>query len=258
LFGRVRRTLVGSFAAAVAGLSAATVAGPACGVAAAAAAATGAALWTASRARRRLRADLADIATALRLFSRELSAGASVPAALTAVSGACPTVADLFVSVAAGMGLEAGTSAGSRASPLPSVGTLSWNRPEDGRARSGPRAKSLHGSTVQVAEISSRLRSGWLMSLRYGVPLAAVARSLSADVDDRCAAMDRRATETAGGVLSGYLLAALPCAGLLLGAAMGAHPVAVLTSTAIGGLLLVAGTLLTCAGLLWSARLSRA
>ncbi len=96
------------------------------------------------------------------------------------------------------------------------------------------------------------------MAARYGVPLARVIRAVSDDVDDRRHQMDRRSTSTAGPTLSGYLLAGLPAAGLALGTAMGAHPFHILTSTTVGALLLLAGTLLTCTGLLWSDRIARA
>jgi tight adherence protein B len=58
-------------------------------------------------------------------------------------------------------------------------------------------------------------------------------------------------------VVSGYVLSALPAAGLLLGSGMGADPLAVLTGSAWGGALLIAGTLLCCAGLLWTDRIVR-
>ena len=55
--------------------------------------------------------------------------------------------------------------------------------------------------------------------------------------------------------VAGNVLAALPALGLLLGVGMGAQPVAVLLGSSVGHLLLLAGTVLTCAGLLWSARI---
>jgi tight adherence protein B len=76
-------------------------------------------------------------------------------------------------------------------------------------------------------------------------------------VEATAAMLDRQAAEVAGPRLSGYLLAALPVLGLLLGTGMGADPVAVLVSTGLGQVLLVVGVGLSCAGLRWIARIVR-
>jgi tight adherence protein B len=51
------------------------------------------------------------------------------------------------------------------------------------------------------------------------------------------------------------VLAGLPLLGLALGHAVGANPLRVLSDTSAGQGLLVVGTGLACAGVLWSARL---
>lgn len=48
---------------------------------------------------------------------------------------------------------------------------------------------------------------------------------------------------------------ALPLAGLAMGTAMGAAPLGLLLGGGLGGVLLVAGTGLVCAGFLWSQRI---
>ena len=48
------------------------------------------------------------------------------------------------------------------------------------------------------------------------------------------------------------MLALLPFAGLLMGAAMGANPLALLTGGGLGGVLLTVGTALVCAGVIVS------
>jgi tight adherence protein B len=55
--------------------------------------------------------------------------------------------------------------------------------------------------------------------------------------------------------MSGYVMAVLPLMGLALGVGMGADPVGVLLGTPVGNILLLVGVALTCAGLLWSARI---
>ncbi len=78
---------------------------------------------------------------------------------------------------------------------------------------------------------------------------------LIGDVVDDMAAETERAAQVAGPRTSGYVMAVLPLLGLVLGTGMGADPVHVLLRTSVGSVLLVAGTFLTCSGLLWSARI---
>ena len=56
----------------------------------------------------------------------------------------------------------------------------------------------------------------------------------------------------AGPRATAMVLAALPAVGVLLGQAMGAAPLAVLTGGGTGGIMLVVGVGLACAGLLWT------
>jgi tight adherence protein B len=221
----------------LAGLAIAPVAGLAAGVAAAMVTATTVRLSLGAVERRRSRRLLVELSGELRLLARELAAGATVPAAVAAATETDCRASDLLIAVAA--------EARSMRSP-------------SGDAAESRRSFHDRGLAHDVAAVATRLRSAWQMAARYGVPLARVIRSVSDDVDDRRSQMDRRATSTAGPTLSGYLLAGLPAAGLALGTAMGAHPFHILTSTTVGGLLLLVGTLLTCTGLLWSDRIARA
>lgn len=108
-----------------------------------------------------------------------------------------------------------------------------------------------------LADVRDRLRAGWELSVRHGIPLAAVVTAVADDAADRSRAAQERATQVAGPAVSGYVLAGLPVAGLVLGAGMGAHPLDVLTGSIAGGILLVVGTLLCCGGLLWADRIVR-
>lgn len=233
-----RRVVLGT--AAIGGLLGAVSAGPPSGAAMAMVVATVAVLVLRALRRRETRRGLGDLSSGLRLLARELAAGASAASAVAAVADTGGRCAEFF----AGLAVELGSGGPVRGMPGggdPLPGTAGISGLDEGG---------------EVAGIAARLRAIWMMSLQYGIPLAVTVRALSDDVSERRAAMDRRATQTAGPTLSGYLLAGLPVAGLALGGAMGAEPIRILTTTALGGLLLVVGTALTCAGLLWSARLA--
>ncbi|ETT28360.1 hypothetical protein RR21198_6032, partial [Rhodococcus rhodochrous ATCC 21198] len=60
----------------------------------------------------------------------------------------------------------------------------------------------------------------------------------------------------AGARATATVLAALPALGVALGQMMGAAPVTVLLGDGLGGVLLVVGTVLACAGLLWTDRIA--
>ena len=197
-----------------------------CACAAAMAAATAIRLVRRARAAAAARADLAGLADALRGLARDLRAGTPAARAVAhAAESAPPRIATL-------------------------LGELPGAPPRAASARGSPPSPALAG-------LWPRMAAGWELSLVHGVPLAAVVSALAADVIDRMQAGEARAAQVAGPAVSGYVLSALPVAGLLLGAGMGTDPLAVLTGSVIGGGLLVAGTLLCCAGLLWADRIVR-
>jgi tight adherence protein B len=232
-----------SVVGAAAGLAGAMVSA-ATGLAAAMVATTVIILGAGALRRRRARDRLTELSAGLRLFARELSSGASVSSAVAAVSASGGDVADLLVAIAADV------------DGRPDGPPAAWADPSAAQARHPPPLVDPGDRSFRV--VAARLRAGWAMSVRHGIPLAAVVRAIGDDLDDRRSAADRRSAQTAGPALSGYLLAGLPVAGLALGTAMGARPVVVLTSTPLGGVLLVAGAALSCAGLVWSARLAAA
>lgn len=180
-----------------------------------------------ARATARRRRDLAGLTAALRSAVRELRAGALPRAAIDhAVSGAPPTIRLLFESLAPRAAAER------EGAPRP------------------PR-------TGIPPDVTGLLRRAWALSAERGVPLAAVLSACVADLDDRAALQRLRAQQVAGPAVSGYVLAALPVAGIAMGAGMGSHPVALMLGSALGGALLVLGVGLCCAGLLWAGRIVR-
>lgn len=196
------------------------------GLAVGTAAVTGAVLAAGWRRESASRQDWTALAAGLRMLARELRSGTAPAAAATAVADVLTgTASAVFsdLSAAARLGVD-------RALPT----------------RAGP-----------AGVVARQLRAGLHLALVQGIPLAVLVDATAADVDDRVRAVGLRASQVAGPRFSGYVLAALPLFGLLLGSGMGARPVAVLLGPAPGSLLLPAGVALTCAGLLWSARIVR-
>lgn len=182
----------------------------------------------ASRARTAARAgrDCAALTAALRGIVRELRAGSPPRNALDYASAdATPEIRALVQSVA-----------------------LAATSPSE--------ARRLDSSALP-ADVVEQLQQAWAVAASRGVPLAAVLAACIADLDDRAAAARLRAQHVAGPAVSGYVLAALPAAGIALGAGMGSHPIDVLVGSTLGGVLLVAGVALCCAGLLWTGRIVR-
>jgi tight adherence protein B len=224
------------------------IGGVACGLAAAIASATALSLVKGAMRRRRRVRELAALSSGLRLFARELASGASATAALKAVTMSNDAASAPWFDLA-----ESSVFGASRAT---GGGSMNDDRWYGGRtAGRANRTRAWAAADSEVVRLASRLRAGWAMSVRHGIPLAAIAEALSRDIDARRAAIQHRETLTAGPAVSGYVLAALPAAGLALGGTMGAHPVAVLTGSSLGGVLLVVGTALTCLGLRWSDRI---
>lgn len=188
--------------------------------------------------RRHRHRDLTDMLAASRTLGREIRAGAAPIAAIrTCVkeqqgrSGRM--LADLAVEIA-----------GDRGGSPDSIATRAA-----GAGRTGP--------VDPVAEITGRLARGWLLSARHGVPMAVLIDTVSDDLDDRLSAVSQRDAQVSGPRVSGYVLAAMPVLGVLLGTGMGADPLHVLFATGAGRWMLLTGTILTCAGLAWTARIVR-
>jgi len=225
---RLPRLLAG--AGAVCALAAAgAVAGIAGLVATTAVLATGGLLVRRALADRRGRAASTEILAALRMLGRELRAGAEPATAAANASAACR-----------GQGAEVLLELAHLAR---SDGALS--------RRVGGHQNSVRAQTVE------QLRCGWLLTRRHGLAFTPLVDALAATVAEQLAADAERSGQVAGPRMSGYVMAVLPVLGLGLGIGMGADPLRVLMTTPVGRVLLVVGVGLTCAGLLWSARIVR-
>lgn len=246
---------------------------------------------------RRHRRDLVELAATLRMLSRELRAGAppeqAVAVCVAAAGTDGPTAGTAWWGTDAPPSQRAAATDPSSADPAlmaPSSSSSSSSsslRRDDARSRSLtvrvlqelvlPSDPNRHRSAVQdgggagtqpgpgrrrrprpVDDLVVRLVGGWRLALRCGLPLTGLVDGVTAVAQERVDAVDARRAEVAGPRLSGWVLAALPVMGLLLGGGMGADPVGVLLAPdGPGPVLLVVGMSLTCGGLLWSARIVR-
>ncbi len=172
----------------------------------------------------RLRGETTD---AVKVLGRELRAGSSVATACDAAAGA----------------------AGPRALPLMTALGVA--------ARVGVGAPSIDAQEKSTDGARTTLGAALNLSRRYGIPLAALVDGAAEDLARSAEAAGRQEAMLAGPRLSGYLLSALPLLGILLGVGMGANPLPVLFGPGVGAALLIVGVLLTCLGLLWSARIAQ-
>jgi tight adherence protein B len=166
---------------------------------------------------------------ALRAMVRELDAGADQRHALARITDAAPPDVRLLIEEAT---RGDGESAFADAAPPTALD------------------ETLRGD-------ASRIRAAWRLSAARGIPLGVVLHACIVDVEDRATTARLRAQHVAGPAVSGYVLAALPAAGLAMGSGMGAQPVSVLLGGPLGGTLLCIGVALCCMGLLWTDRIVR-
>jgi tight adherence protein B len=102
-----------------------------------------------------------------------------------------------------------------------------------------------------------RITAAVQLSERTGCSLAAVAGAVEDDLRARRRHRLELRAAVAAPKASAMLLAGLPVLGLAMGSGVGADQWGVLTTTAIGQVLLVAGVALELAGLAWTGRLVR-
>lgn len=205
------------------GLLAVAWRGPAVGVAAGAA--TAVCLISVARAARRGQASARDrdLSAALRLLRAELDVGSSGPVALGAAASVAGTYRPVF---------EACSRAVIDGDDVVAAAT----------------GVAGGHDVIMIAQ-------AWQLAATLGVPIAGVLARVDDDVQARRAQRRAVAAALAGPRSSGALLAGLPVLGVILGVAMGAHPLRVLFDTGVGRLLLCAGVLFDAAGVAWTTRL---
>jgi tight adherence protein B len=101
-----------------------------------------------------------------------------------------------------------------------------------------------------------RLAVCWQLASDQGLAIAALMRAAQRDITERQRFSARVTSGMAGARATAAILAGLPLLGVLLGQLIGARPLSFLLSGHAGGWLLVVGSMLACAGLMWSDRIT--
>ncbi len=101
-----------------------------------------------------------------------------------------------------------------------------------------------------------RLAVCWRLASEHGLAIATLMRAAQRDITERQRFSARVSSSMAGARATAAILAALPVLGVLLGQLIGARPLSFLLGGQAGGWLLVVGSTLACAGLLWSDRIT--
>lgn len=201
--------------------------GPLPAVALTLAAMTGQRRWSARQAARARTRDVDNLAAALEVLVAELRVGAH-PAA------ACATAAAEVSGDASRVLAEAAA-----------------------RARLGGRAaEGLRSGRAGLDRELDRVAAAWTVAEDRGIALAELLDAVRADVAGRIAFGRRTQAGLAGARATAAVLAALPLLGIALGQAVGAAPLSLLLGSTAGGVLLVVGTALVCAGLAWTGHIT--
>lgn len=125
------------------------------------------------------------------------------------------------------------------------------------RARlGGTAADAFRGGGSLVDRELERVGSVWSVAERYGLALAEILGAVRTDMLVRKRFRQRTEAALAGARATASVLAGLPVLGIGLGELMGAAPLQVLFGGGIGGMMLVAGTVLVSLGLLWTDKIT--
>ncbi len=183
---------------------------------------------------------------AVRLVRVRRGAGRSRAAAIELIAG-------LATELGIGAAPSVALARAARASPVPIC------RHALAAARFGgdvPRGLDRDAAESRLPSLGA-LAALWRVSENSGAGMAHAAHRLAGAEASAEAVRRELATQLAGPKASARVLAGLPAFGMLLGAGLGASPVAWLLGSPIGLLVLLAGLALEVAGLLWVRRLVR-
>ncbi|WP_430335490.1 type II secretion system F family protein [Rhodococcus sp. ACT016] len=124
------------------------------------------------------------------------------------------------------------------------------------RARLGGSAASgLAANEGVVADDLHRIARAWAVAETHGLALAELLQAARSDLLGRSRFRTRAEAGLAGARATAAVLAGLPILGVGLGQLMGAAPIRILFGGGLGSVLLVVGTVLVAAGLLWTDRI---
>jgi tight adherence protein B len=141
--------------------------------------------------------------------------------------------------------------------PVPDAAATAAAACPDQRTARELRAAVLPDGDDRLDPVLARVRAAARLSGRTGCSLTAVLAAVEDDLRARHRRLLELRSATAGPRAAAALLAGLPLLGLAMGSGVGAHPWGVLTTTAAGQALLVAGVVLEVAGVAWTGRLVR-
>ena len=147
-------------------------------------------------------------------------------------------------------------SRGPPSSP-PAAGRRHLGRRGRAQPRDRPGRRAADGRADDGSELLADLAAAWQVTDAAGARLAGPATRLAETA--RAADAVRRELDAAlaGPRATAGLLSMLPVAGVLLGSALGADPLAFLVSSGAGRVCLLAGTLLIAAGVGWTEAIVR-
>lgn len=97
-----------------------------------------------------------------------------------------------------------------------------------------------------------RLAVFWQLAADHGLAMSTLMGAAHRDILDRQRFAERMRAALAGARATAVILALLPALGVLLGQIVGAHPLRFLLGGGPGGVLLVLGVGLVCAGMVWA------
>lgn len=148
----------------------------------------------------------------------------------------------------------------------------------DGIHADGPRARAVLLDTAAAARLGddvpaalrreaarrpavaadlTRIAESWALAERHGIPLADLLAGAQSTIAWRVQFGRRVQAQLAGPRATAAVLTALPGLGLLLGQLLGADPLGVIRSGALGQLLLVVGVALGAIGVAWTEHILR-
>ncbi|TFV54011.1 hypothetical protein E4P42_26795, partial [Mycobacterium sp. PS03-16] len=102
----------------------------------------------------------------------------------------------------------------------------------------------------------NRIAVCWELAQTHGLAIATLMQAAQRDIGERQRYSSRVDAGMAGARATAGVLAVLPVLGIGLGQLIGADPLRFLTGGGAGGAVLVIGVCLSCAGLLWSDRIT--
>jgi tight adherence protein B len=120
----------------------------------------------------------------------------------------------------------------------------------------GSAAEGFRIGDSRVGTELGRIADIWAVAEAHGLALAELLEAARTDLLGRSRFRQRTEAALAGARATATVLAGLPILGVGLGQMMGASPLNVLFGGGLGGILLLLGAGLVCAGLLWTDRIT--